>query len=178
VVPDLCALGKSMSGGLPLTVLCGRAEIMDHIDPARLATGDHVRQTGTFSGNALSAVAALATLEELRRPGAYERLFASGRKLMDALRTLLADAGIPAQVLGEPPAFEVWFTDEAITDFRSSLRADTERRDRFVELLLDRGVVKAHEKFFLSLAHTDADLDVTIDAFASAIEVLRYDRAG
>jgi len=94
------------------------------------------------------------------------------------LRTLLADAGIPAQVLGEPPAFEVWFTDEAITDFRSSLRADTERRDRFVELLLDRGVVKAHEKFFLSLAHTDADLDVTIDAFASAIEVLRYDRAG
>jgi glutamate-1-semialdehyde 2,1-aminomutase len=172
VVPDLCALGKSMSGGLPLSVLCGRADIMDHIDPARLATGDHVRQTGTFSGNALAAVAALATLEELRRPGAYARLFDAGRRLMDALRTLLADARIPAQVLGEPPAFEVWFSDHRITDFRSSLRADTARRDRFVELLLDRGIVKAHEKFFLSLAHTDEDLDITTDAFAGAIDSL------
>jgi len=94
------------------------------------------------------------------------------------LRTLLADARIPAQVLGEPPAFEVWFTDRAISDFRSSLRADTARRDRFVELLLDRGVVKAHEKFFLSLAHTDDDLDVTIGAFADAIDTLTRTTGG
>jgi glutamate-1-semialdehyde 2,1-aminomutase len=176
VVPDLCALGKSMSGGHPLTVLCGRAEIMAHVDPARLATGDHVRQTGTLSGNPISAVASLATLKELRRDGAYERLFATGRKLKDALQRLLADAGIPAQVTGEPPAFEVWFTEHAITDFRSTRTADPVLRDRFTQLLLDRGIIKAHEKFFVSLAHTDEDVEITLHAFRSAVDQLRGTR--
>jgi len=173
VVPDLCALGKSMSGGHPMTVICGRAEIMAHVDPARLATGDHVRQTGTLSGNPISAVASLATLAELRRPGVYDRLFATGRWLMDTLRRLFAAADIPVQITGEPPAFEVWFTDRAITDFRSTLTADAALRERFTELLLERGVVKAHEKFFVSLAHTDADIAATIEAFDSAIDALR-----
>lgn len=173
VVPDLCALGKSMSGGHPMTVLCGRAEIMAHVDPARLATGDHVRQTGTLSGNPISAVASLATLTELRRPGVYDRVFATGRQLIEALRRLFATADIPAQVTGEPPAFEVWFTDRTITDFRSTLTADAALRERFTELLLDRGVVKAHEKFFVSLAHTAEDVAITIEAFDSAIDALR-----
>ncbi|MFI5394108.1 MAG: aspartate aminotransferase family protein [Candidatus Binatia bacterium] len=173
VVPDLCALGKSMSGGHPLTVLCGREEIMSYVDLARMAGGDHVRQTGTMSGNPISAVASLATLKELRREGAYERLFATGRKLKDALQRLLTEAAIPAQVIGEPPAFEVWFTDHEITDFRSSLAADAALRERFVQLLLDRGIVKAHEKFFVSLAHTDEDVEITIEAFRSAIGELR-----
>jgi glutamate-1-semialdehyde 2,1-aminomutase len=173
VVPDLCALGKSMSGGHPITALCGRADIMSHIDPARRATGDHVRQTGTFSGNPISAVASLATLNELRREGTYDRLFATGQQLMDALRRLLAAAEIPAQVTGEPPAFEVWFTDREITDFRSTRAADATLHDRFTELLLDRGIVKAHEKFFVSLAHTEDDIQITIAAFESAIDELR-----
>jgi glutamate-1-semialdehyde 2,1-aminomutase len=173
VVPDLCALGKSMSGGHPITALCGRADIMSHVDPARLATGDHVRQTGTFSGNPISALASLATLNELRREGAYDRLFATGRQLMQALRHLLAEAEIPAQVTGEPPAFEVWFTDHEITDFRSTLAADAALHDRFTELLFDRGIVKAHEKFFVSLAHTEEDVQITVAAFESAIDELR-----
>jgi glutamate-1-semialdehyde 2,1-aminomutase len=177
VVPDLCALGKSMSGGHPLTALCGRAEIMSHIDHARLAVGDHVRQTGTFSGNPISAVASLATLAELRRPGAYDRLFAVGRTLMTALQRLLAEAELPAQVSGEPPAFEVHFTDRAITDFRATRTADAALRDRFTELLLDRGIVKAHEKFFVSLAHTDEDVAITLGAFRDAIDELRRWRA-
>lgn len=175
VVPDLCALGKSMSGGHPITAVCGRADIMAQADPdpARFARNEHVRVTGTFSSNPVSAVASLATLQELRREGAYERLFANGRKLMSALQRLLREAGFPAQVLGEPPAFEVWFTDREITDFRSSLQADAALRERFVQLLMDRGIIKAHEKFFLSLAHTGEDIDITIEAFRSAIGELR-----
>jgi glutamate-1-semialdehyde 2,1-aminomutase len=123
-----------------------------------------VRLSGTYSANPISAVAARATLAELRKPGTYERLFAAGRTLMDALGRLLRDAGIPAQILGEPPAFEVFFADHEITDFRSSLRADRAAHARFVEGLLERGVVKAHEKFFLSLAHTGEDLALTEDA--------------
>jgi len=169
VVPDLCALGKTLSSGHPLSVLCGREAIMSAVDPSRHGRADYVALTGTYSGNPLSCVAALATLEELRRPGTYERLFASGRRLQEALRGLLAAAGIPAQVSGEPPAFEVWFADHAIGDLRSALTADTARHARFTDLLLERGVVKAHEKFFVSLAHSDEDVDATIEVLGSAI---------
>ena len=175
VVPDLCALGKSMSGGHPISVLCGREEIMSAVAPARQAGGDYVAQTGTFSGNPLSAVAALATLKELRRAGAYEQIFTTGRQLKDSLQRLLAEAEIPAQVTGEPPAFEVWFTADEITDFRSTLRADAAMHARFTDLLLQRGVVKAHEKFFVSLAHTSGDVEFTIEAFRSAIDELACD---
>lgn len=177
VVPDLCAIGKSMSGGHPITAVCGRADIMSQADPdpARLAKGEHVRLTGTFSCNPISAVASLATLAELRREGTYARLFATGRRLMSTLQRLLTEAEFPAQVIGEPPAFEVWFTDQEITDFRSSQTADPFLRERFVQLLLDRGIIKAHEKFFVSLAHTDEDVDITIAAFRSAIAELRED---
>jgi glutamate-1-semialdehyde 2,1-aminomutase len=173
VVPDLCALGKSISGGHPISVLCGSGEIMGYLDPARRATGDHVCQTGTFSGNPISAVAGLATLAELRREGAYEKLFATGRRLMDSLQRMLTEAEIPAQVTGEPPAFEVWFTDREIADFRSTLTADATMHARFTELLLDRGIIKAHEKFFVSMAHDDEDVERTLAAFASVIEELR-----
>jgi len=172
VVPDLCALGKTLSSGHPLSVLCGREAIMAAVDPSRHGRDDYVALTGTYSANPLSCVAALATLSELRRPGAYEHLFASGRRLQEALRGLLEAAGIPAQVSGEPPAFEVWFTDRPITDFRCTLTADAARHARLTDLLLERGVVKAHEKFFLSLAHSNGDIDMTLEALASAIDAL------
>ena len=173
VIPDLCTVGKSMSGGHPISVICGREEIMSHADPARFATGDYVLQTGTFSGNPISAAAALAALKELRRGGAYERLFEMGGRLERSLQRLLDDAGIPARVTGEPPAFEVWFTDQEIRDHRSTLSADMAMQARFMGLLLDRGIVKAHEKFFVSMAHTDEDVKITLEAFASAIDALR-----
>jgi glutamate-1-semialdehyde 2,1-aminomutase len=169
VVPDLCALGKTISGGHPISVLCGRADIMALVDPVRIGSGDHVAQTGTFSGNPISCAAALAVLNELRRPGTYERLFAAGRRLQEGLQRLLDEARIPACVSGEPPVFEVWFTDGEIIDHRSTLRADAARQARFASLLLQRGILKAHEKFFVSTAHTDEDVEQTMQAFASAI---------
>jgi glutamate-1-semialdehyde 2,1-aminomutase len=72
----------------------------------------------------------------------------------------------------------VFFADHEITDFRSSLRADRATHARFVEGLFERGIVKAHEKFFLSLAHTAEDLATTIEAFEGAIEDLARSRAG
>ena len=173
VVPDLAAVCKGISSGHPISVLCGTEELMAYVDPARRATGDCVLQTGTFSGNPLSSAAALATIRELQREGVYEALFARGRRLMDGLQRTLDDAGFPARVSGEPPAFEVWFTDVEISDHRATLAADRRLHDRFTELLLDRGVLKAHEKFFVSLAHTDEDVALTLDAFASAAEALR-----
>jgi len=172
VTPDLCALGKSISGGHPIAVLCGRAEIMEYAAAMRQLKGNYVSLTGTFSGNPISCIAALAVLAQLRKEGAYDALFARGRRLMDGLRKRLRDAGIPAQVIGEPPAFQPWFTPYEVTDFRSAQTADVARNIRFTQALLDRGVLKAHEKFFVSMAHSDADIECTLEAFDAAIASL------
>ena len=172
VVPDLCALCKGIASGHPISVLCGREDLMQLTDPTRVGMGKHVAQTGTFSNNPLSTAAALATIGVLEREGTYARLHAMGRRLMEGLRKLLSDAGIPARVSGEPPAFQVWFTEREIHDFRSTLSADHGKSLRFSELLLDRGILKAHEKFFVSLAHSDEDIELTLEAFAAAIDEL------
>jgi glutamate-1-semialdehyde 2,1-aminomutase len=167
VVPDLTALCKGIASGYPISVLCGRADIMDLADPRRMLKGDHVRQTGTFSGNSISCTAALATLRELRKEGFYASLFAKGRRLMDGLQRSLEAAGIVAKVTGEPAAFQPWFTDAEVIDFRSTLGADAAMNTRFTELLLQQGIVKAHEKFFVSAAHDDGAIETTLAAFES-----------
>jgi glutamate-1-semialdehyde 2,1-aminomutase len=172
VTPDLCALGKTISGGHPFGVVCGRAEIMSVASPARSATGDQAKLTGTFSGNPISCSAALAVIGELERPGLYAAVNAKGRRLRAALEHALDDAGITAQVLGEPTVFQPWFTAGPVENHRDTLRADTRHARRFVDLLLERGIVKGHEKFFLSAAHTDEDIAYTIEAFGHVAAML------
>ncbi len=172
VVPDLCALGKSLSGGHPIGVVCGSNEIMRLAEGVRRLTGGYVALTGTFSGNPISCAVALAVLKELRAEGAYDQLFERGRRLMSALQTACDAAGVPARVTGEPPAFEPWFTEEDVVDFRSSQTADPMLGFRFSQLLADRGVLKGHEKFFVSMAHSDADIDLTIEAIEDAVAEL------
>lgn len=173
VVPDLCALGKSISGGHPIGVLCGRAEILALADPGRRLQGDYVMQTGTFSGNPISATAALACISELKKPGCYERLERIGRRLMGELQRMFDDAGMAVCVTGEPSAFQPWFTEIPVVDFRSSRNADWRLGARFVDLLIQRGVIKAHEKFFVSMAHTDEDVERTLEAFAGTVERMK-----
>jgi glutamate-1-semialdehyde 2,1-aminomutase len=165
VVPDLCAIGKSISAGHPISAVCGRADIMDHVEPSARTAYGYVAQTGTYSGNPVSCAAAMAVMNELGRGGVYERLYSVGTRLMEGLRRALWSAGIAAQVTGEPPAFEVWFGEEPVRDFRSSLKADVAAHERFTELLFECGILKAHEKFFVSLSHSDEDVEKTIAAF-------------
>ena len=172
VVPDLCALGKTVAGGFPLSVVAGIAEIMDHFDPDRPASEGRVLQEGTLNGNPVAAVAGLATLNVLKREGTYDRLFATGQRVRDALQGMLNEAEIPAQVVGEAPAFDLFFTDGEIVDYRSTLRADKKKVSRFTRLLLDRGIYKGNNKYYFSTVHTDEDVVDTVDAFASAIEEL------
>jgi glutamate-1-semialdehyde 2,1-aminomutase len=169
VVPDLAAFGKVLAGGFPLAAVCGPAELMRHFDPAREGAPDHVWQAGTLNGNPVAAVAGLATLAELRKPGTYERLFRTGSRL----RTGLADAarrqGLSAQVSGEPPVFDILFTDEAVVDYRTTLTADRASIAAFNRECLRRGVVKAVNKIYVSLAHSDTDVDATLDVFDQAL---------
>lgn len=172
VEPDLCTLGKVIGGGFPLAAIAGRAEIMAHFNKNAVAEDAFLMQIGTLSGNPVAAAAGLATLEILRRPGAYEQIHATGRELMSALSQLLKDAGLAAQVIGEPPLFDVVFAAEPITDYRGMLRGDKEIVRRFNALLRERGILKGEQKYYVSLAHTADDIRHTKEAWASAIKAL------
>jgi glutamate-1-semialdehyde 2,1-aminomutase len=173
VTPDLCTLGKIAAGGYPLSAVAGRADIMAHFDPATSASGEFMPQIGTLSGNPIAAVAGLATLKVLKREGTYEKLFATGQQLKDALQRLMDEAEIPARVVGEAPLFEVYFTEHEIIDYRSTLRSDRKMLGRFNRLLLEQGVLKGDTKYYVSLAHTQEDVNHTIEAYASAIDELK-----
>jgi glutamate-1-semialdehyde 2,1-aminomutase len=173
VVPDLCTLGKVIGGGFPLAAIAGRAEIMAHFDKDKVGDDNYLVQIGTLSGNPVAAAAGLATMAILKRPGAYERIHATGRELMAALDRLLKEAGIPAQISGEPPLFDVVFSAEPVRDYRGTLAGDAKLMSRFNALLRERGILKGESKYYISLAHTDDDIDFTIDAWKSAIKELR-----
>jgi len=172
VVPDLAAIGKIVGGGFALAALVGRAEIMRHLDPGLEGTPEFVAQAGTLNGNPIAAAAGLATLAELRRPGAYARLFQTGTRVKTALQDAADAAGIPARVAGEAPVFEIYFTDRPITDYRATLTADRARHRLFTDELLRRGVVKAAQKFYVSLSHGEDEIRQTVDAFTAALRAV------
>src|SRR6266545_1428415 len=176
VVPDLAAVGKIIGGGFPLAAVVGREEIMRHLAPAMEATGEFVQQAGTLNGNPVAAAAGLATLAELRKPGAYERLFATGNRVKTALAEAARRAGFQAQVAGEAPVFEIYFTERPITDYRATLTADRALHAAFTRELLQRGVVKAAQKIYVSLAHTEQDIQRTVQVFTAAFEAVAEQR--
>jgi len=172
VVPDLAAYGKVVAGGFPLACVAGPKALMRHFDAALEGTPEYVWQAGTFNGNAIACAAGLATLAELRKPGTYAKLFGTGTRLRDGLAAAVLKHGVAAQVSGEPPVFDIFFTDHPIVDYRATLMADRERIKRFNAELLRRGVVKAVNKIYVSLAHTDEDVDKTLGVFDQALAVI------
>ena len=172
VVPDLAAFGKVVAGGFPLACVAGPKAIMRHFDAALEGTPEYVWQAGTFNGNAISCAAGLAALAELRKPGAYERLFRTGTRLRDGLVAAVRKHGLAAQVSGEAPVFDIFFTDREILDYRATLTADRDQIKRFNQELVRRGVVKAVNKIYISVAHTDADVDETLGIFDEVLAVL------
>jgi glutamate-1-semialdehyde 2,1-aminomutase len=172
VVPDLACFGKVVAGGYPLGAVTGPERIMRHFDPSLEGTKDFVVQQGTLNGNPIAAVAGLATLAELRRPGTYERLHRMGARVRDGLADAARRHAVTAQISGEPPVFDVLFTDRPITDYRATLTADRQRIRRFNEECLRRGLVKAVNKIYVSLAHTDADVDETLGIFDEVMATL------
>ncbi|MGE0719801.1 MAG: aspartate aminotransferase family protein [Alphaproteobacteria bacterium] len=167
VVPDLCSLGKVIGGGFPLAAVAGRADIMAYFDRGLVGDDGFLVQIGTLSGNPVAAVAGLKTLEILRRPGAYEKVFATGERLMAGLSKALAEAGVAAQVVGVPPLFDVVFATGAVHDYRATLRADADVQKRFNRCMRENGLLKGESKFYVSLAHDEADVAQALDAFAA-----------
>jgi glutamate-1-semialdehyde 2,1-aminomutase len=171
VTPDLCTLGKAIGGGFPLAAVTGRADVMAHFDKSAVAEDAFVTQIGTLSGNPIAAAAGLKTLEILKRPGAYEQIFQTGRALMEGYSEILRRARRKVRVVGEPPLFDIVFTDREVKDYRSA-QGDEATMKRCNALLRERGILKGESKYYVSLAHTAEDVAFTLDAFASAMDAL------
>ena len=174
VSPDLCSLGKIVGGGLPLSAVAGKGEIMQVFDAAHSDETGPMPQVGTLNGNPVASIAGLATLEVLREPGIYQETFARGRRLREGFQEALDQAEIPAQVIGHDTVFDIYFTDDdkPIADYRDTARADKAKMMKLNNLLLERGVFKGDTKYYVSTAHTDEDIDRTLDVFRSAVDAL------
>ena len=172
VTPDLCTLGKIIGGGFPLAAIAGRADIMAHFDKAAVGEEGFTYQVGTLSGNPVAAVAGLKTLEILARPGSYDRLRENGNRIMAALAEHLTAAGIAHEIVGDPVLFDVVFTADPVRDYRGVFRGDAALAGRFNRALRENGVLKPDSKFYISLALTEDDLALTVEALRIAASSL------
>lgn len=165
VTPDLTSLAKIVGGGMPLGAVVGRADIMEHAN-ARKKGPAYTYVSGTLNGNTPSAAAGLATLAELRKPGAYERLEHIGETMRSGLREIVKRRGLTAQVVGEGPLYFLAFTGQEIVDHRSLQSADRAKAAGLERELFKRNIyINLGAKGYVSLAHSDEDLDQTLRAF-------------
>ncbi|BAS28841.1 glutamate-1-semialdehyde aminotransferase [Limnochorda pilosa] len=168
--PDITVLGKIIGGGMPIGAYGARAEIMDLVAPL-----GPMYQDGTWAGHPLSMAAGLACLEALREEGLYARLERLGRRLAQGLRDAAGRAGVPVQVHQMGGAIALYFTGEPVDDFAGCERSDSERFARFFRAMLQRGVHLAPSKYevwFVTAAHTEADVEQTLEAAAEAFRSL------
>ena len=174
VEPDLGAFGKALGGGVPISAVAGRAEVMDHADPRRGdAASGYAYVTASQAGNPLAAAAALATLGEIARPGVLEDMHANAEALKEGLRERVRRRGLEAQVVGFGPLWDLAFSPDPIFDQRSAARADPDLLMRFHVGLIRNGVmVRAGGRSYFSTAHREAEIEETLDAAERALDEL------
>jgi glutamate-1-semialdehyde 2,1-aminomutase len=172
VRPDLTCLGKIIGGGLPVGAYGGSRELMGNVAPL-----GPVYQAGTLSGNPLAVAAGLATLRALEDAAVYERLERLGARFARGIVEAAAAAGIPVTVNRVGSMLTTFFTEGPVTDYASAKRADTARYAQFFHGMLDRGVFLAPSQFeaaFVSLAHTEQDLDLAAQACRDSMRRLAH----
>jgi glutamate-1-semialdehyde 2,1-aminomutase len=171
VLPDLTVMAKGFGGGFPVAAVGGKKEIL------QLVADGTVSMAGTYSGNGIAVSAANATLDFLATPGVYQSLFERSERLMRGIGERLESAGLDAKVVGIGPLFQVWFTRSPIHRYRDAVRHA--RRDQFRlwwEEMMQRGILfhpDAFENLFISFAHSDSDVERTLQAVEGALPVVR-----
>ena len=167
LTPDLSCFGKVIGGGLPVGAFGGRSDVMDMLAPI-----GPVYQAGTLSGNPLAMAAGLAQLKELSKPSGFPRLDQLGAHFEAGLRQLLAEKGVPHRFNRVGSMFCLFFTDREIVNVDDVMKQDLEFFKKFFWGCLDKGIYLApspYETGFLSLAHTEADLDETLGVFSEVL---------
>ncbi len=169
--PDLTVLGKIIGGGLPIGAFGGRKEVMEFLAPE-----GQVYQAGTLSGNPLAVAAGTATLALLSPQKLYAQLEEKTAQLAEGLTRACREAGIPCFVSRVGSMFTLFFREGPVTDWESAQQSDPTRYARFFHAMLDRGVFFPPSKFescFLSAAHTDRDIQMTIAAARESLPAIK-----
>jgi glutamate-1-semialdehyde 2,1-aminomutase len=170
IQPDLTTLGKIIGGGLPVAAYGGRRELMDMVAPL-----GPVYQAGTLSGNPLAMRAGLAGLEKLSTSGLYDSLAAKARRLADGLTAALKDSRISGQVNAVGSLLTLFFAAAPVSNYADAKRSDTALFAAFFREMRARGVLLAPSQFealFVSTAHSEADIDVTISAARASMQAI------
>lgn len=168
VIPDIVTLGKIIGGGFPLAALGASTDIMAHFDKAAVGQEKWLMQLGTLSGNPVASAAGLKTMEILRRPGQYDQLRTLGRTLMDMQSRALKAEGIAHQICGDETLFDIYFSDQPCTNYRTARHSDPALNAAWNTALRAEGLFKSPGKLYPSLALTDDDLARSEAAFRTA----------
>ncbi len=167
VTPDITCLGKIIGGGMPVGAYGGRQDIMEHVAPL-----GGMYQAGTLSGNPVAMTAGVKTLRLLQRPGLYEELESKAKLLADGLSQVFADAETPLSINRVGSMMTLFFNPGDVTGWQSVSVSDKQGFARFFHRMLDEGVYlppSPFEAMFISTAHSDADIQATIDAARRAL---------
>ena len=170
ITPDLTTMGKVIGGGLPVGAYGGRKDIMEMVAPA-----GPMYQAGTLSGNPLAMTAGIKTLELLKRPGTYEKLEATTKRLAEGIQEAAKAAGLPVCGNSISAMFGFFLCDGPVRNFEEAKATDSERFAKLHRAMLERGVYLAPSSFeagFTSLAHSDADIDATLEAFRESFQLI------
>ena len=170
VMPDLTCLGKIIGGGLPVGAVGGRREIM-----SLLAPEGPVYQAGTLAGNPLAVRAGLETIRIIEKEEPYEELERKGKILAQGLLEVFREKGIPVRINQIGSMLSVFFTEEEVFDLDSAKRSNTYLFSLFFHGLLKRGILippSQFESWFISTAHTESDLSLTVEAIGEALKEL------
>ncbi len=167
IKPDLTTLGKVIGGGMPVGAFGGRRDVMDRIAPL-----GPVYQAGTLSGNPVAMTAGLKTLELISSPGFFAGLTEKTERLVAGLTSVAGTAGVGLAENHVGGMFGIFFTGAGqVTDFAQATACDGDRFRRFYHAMLERGVYLAPSSFeagFVSAAHTDDDIQATVEAAGEA----------
>ncbi len=170
VTPDLTTMGKVIGGGLPVGAYGGRADIMGMVAPA-----GPMYQAGTLSGNPLAMTAGIKTLELLKQPGSYERLEANTKRLIKGILAAGKEAGLPITGSSVSAMFGFFLCEGPVRNFEEAKAADAERFGKLHRAMLEKGIYLAPSAFeagFMSLAHSEADIDATLKAFEESFALI------
>jgi glutamate-1-semialdehyde 2,1-aminomutase len=169
--PDLTALGKIIGGGMPVGAFGGSREIMQKISPL-----GPIYQAGTLSGNPVAMAAGLKTLELISAPGFHQALGAKAERLVSGMKDRARNAGVPLTSNQVGGMFGLFFTDAPqVTDHAGATACNQEQFKAFFHAMLERGVYMAPSAFeagFISAAHSDEDIDATLEAAADAFSLV------
>lgn len=174
ITPDLTTFGKVIGGGMPVGAYGGRGEIMEMIAPS-----GPVYQAGTLSGNPLAMTAGLETLKILAKPAIYDELEEKTKLLCRGMEESAKEFGIPIYLARMGSMFTLFFTSSEVTDYNSAKNSDTARFGRYFRNMLQGGINSPPSQFeagFVSLAHTQEDLDKTVEVAAKAFQALKEER--